>query len=102
MNAHDILLTVSEESGISHDDILRPDHHWRYAWPRQLAMLLIRERCGYSLHKIARIMRRDHTTILHGCRAARDRMTAVPDYAALHARVCDRLDRPTATEEVNP
>lgn len=95
MTPRDILGAVSQASGIDIADLLGPSHCWRYAWPRQLVYLLVREHCEKSLPWIAAFMNReDHTTALHGCRAARDRMQAVPEYRALHDRVLAALTIP--------
>jgi len=42
------------------------------AWPRQDAMLAMSED-GFSLKQIGRFFKRDHTTVLHGIRAAKAR-----------------------------
>ncbi len=43
--------------------------------PRQVAMYLSRELTGYSLMEIGASFRRDHTTIMHGIQATRERMS---------------------------
>lgn len=90
--ARDIIQAVAEESGVHRINLLSHSRRWGYVWPRQLMQLLMREHTGLSLHQIARETRReDHTTVMHGCRAARDRMLAVPAYRELHDRVVARL-----------
>ena len=44
------------------------------ARPRQIAMLLAREMTKHSLPRLAGFFKRDHTTIMHGIRAARHRI----------------------------
>lgn len=62
--AHDV--TLEELRGRSHQRAI--------AWPRQDAMRLL-AKAGYSMPEIGRYLgRRDHTTILHGIRAAEARM----------------------------
>ena len=52
-----------------------------YVYPRQLTYLLLRDYCPFkSLPEIARFMHRDHTTVLHGIRVARKRLTDNPEY----------------------
>lgn len=46
--------------------------------PRQEAMLIMHE-AGYSMPRIGRFFRRDHTTVLHGIRAAKARMAKAPE-----------------------
>lgn len=93
MTARDILAVVAEESGIGMRGLLE-DRSWRAARIRQIAMLLLRER-GMSYHQIKRRLRRkDHTTIIQGCRAMRERLArpaAFPEYRALHDRVVARM-----------
>jgi len=52
------------------------------AWPRQVAMMLAREMTTLSYPQIARRFgNRDHTTVIHGIRAVRQRMAKNPHYA---------------------
>ena len=46
--------------------------------PRQEAMLIMHE-AGYSMPRIGRFFSRDHTTVLHGIRAAKARMAKAPE-----------------------
>ena len=90
--AHEIIRTVAEEAGVQVEGLLCRSRCHIVAWPRQLAYLLIQRQCGMSLQQIAREMhRKDHTTILHGFRAARRRLLVDPSYRALHDRVVARL-----------
>lgn len=57
-------ITVAELRGTS--------RQVRYAHPRQEAMLIMHE-AGYSMPRIGRFFHRDHTTVLHGIRAAKAR-----------------------------
>lgn len=45
--------------------------------------------CETSYPELARYLRRDHTSILSGCRKARAMADADPDYAALLARITE-------------
>jgi chromosomal replication initiation ATPase DnaA len=54
-------------------DIRGPRRDRAVAWPRQQAMLMMHQ-AGYSLPMIGRFFKRDHTTILHGVRAAKSRL----------------------------
>src|SRR3546814_3370461 len=90
-----ILAAFSQESGIGMDELLA-DRSWHTARVRQIAMLLLRERRGLSWHHIKLALRRnDHTTVLRGCRAMRERLkrpAAFPEICALHDRVVARLE----------
>lgn len=49
------------------------------SWPRQQFMAEAHATGFYSLPRIGNFLNRDHTTILHGIRAYRDRMQAARD-----------------------
>lgn len=73
--AQDIIREVAEDHGLTVSDLLGPSKRRKYAWPRQEAMLRMREETELSYPQIARLLRRkDHTTIWHGERAARQRI----------------------------
>jgi chromosomal replication initiation ATPase DnaA len=57
------------------EDFQGPERHRPIAWARQDFMLSA-ERAGYSLSEIGRFLNRDHTTVLHGIRAAKKREAA--------------------------
>jgi chromosomal replication initiator protein len=62
--------------GISSEELVSSGRSTRIAWPRQLAMYLARELTGASLPAIGREFGgRDHTTVLHACRRASDRIS---------------------------
>lgn len=95
--ARAIIRTVAEEAGIGVEEMLGTDRSWRVARFRQIAMILLRER-GLSLHQIKRLVRRgDHTTVVHGCRAMRERLARphlYPEYRALYDRARAKLTLP--------
>ena len=73
--AQDIIREVAEDHDLTVSDLLSPSRRRKYAWPRQEAMLRMREETELSYPQIARLLRReDHTTILYGVRAARQRI----------------------------
>ena len=58
---------------ITPQDLLGQGRHQRVAWPRQIAMTLCREMSRRSLPDIGNHFgNRDHTTVLHGCKAVLD------------------------------
>lgn len=65
-------------------DLMTSAYRWRKAaWPRQVAMYLVRELTDHSLPSIGRHFgNRDHTTVLHACRAVQKRMAFDPLYRA--------------------
>lgn len=62
---------VAADFNVPHDLFFSNSRVRPAARPRQVAMLLARELTHHSLPNIGRFFRRDHTTILHGIRAAR-------------------------------
>lgn len=71
------------------------DRHRKVAWPRQIAMYLTRELTGASLPMIGRHFGRDHTTVLHACRAVTRRLSD----PSFHAKVQDIIGAvPTCRE----
>lgn len=69
----DIAWEVAQEHGLSLDDIRNGSRAFRFSHPRQEAMRRAHE-AGYSLPQIARFWGYDHTTVLHGVRAAQKRL----------------------------
>jgi chromosomal replication initiator protein len=65
--------------GLTEAELLSAARSARIAWPRQLAMYLARELTGESLPAIGRQFGgRDHTTVLHACRRAGERVRTDP------------------------
>lgn len=73
--AQEIIREVAGKYDIEVSDLLSRSKRPKYAWPRQEAMLRMREETELSYPQIARLLRRDcHTTIITGVRAARQRI----------------------------
>jgi chromosomal replication initiator protein len=69
--------------GLSADELVSSARSSRIAWPRQVAMYIARELTGASLPAIGREFGgRDHTTVLHACRRATERMSSDSDSRA--------------------
>lgn len=75
---HAIAAIAAAAGGIEFDQLLGPRRARRLARPRQMVCYLARQHCpGLSLPDIARLLRRkDHTTVLHACRATEARLSA--------------------------
>lgn len=83
---------VAGSFGLSTDELLSPSRAARISWPRQLAMFLAREQTGQSLPAIGTAFGgRDHTTVLHACRRAAERLETDPSAARLAAELRDRI-----------
>ncbi len=66
--------------GITREELLSTARAARVAWPRQLAMYLAREHTGASLPAIGTAFGgRNHTTVLHACRRATERLATDPE-----------------------
>jgi chromosomal replication initiator protein len=75
----DIQAAACSHFGVTADELLSASRSQRVAWPRQLAMYLSREITGESLPSIGRSFGgRDHTTVLHACRRAGERIESDP------------------------
>jgi chromosomal replication initiator protein len=65
--------------GLTEAELLSSTRSARVAWPRQLAMYLARELTSESLPAIGRQFGgRDHTTVMHACRRAGQRLQTDP------------------------
>lgn len=66
---------VAEAFGVTRDELLSASRAARVTWPRQVAMYLAREHTRETLPAIgARFGGRDHSTVLHACKRAADRL----------------------------
>ncbi len=94
-----IVNAVCRECGIKKSSLLGRAKSDYYVRPRQLAMLVIRELLPQaSAPDIGRIFGRDHTTILHGIKRARERIDWCDDtreaYVAIRAELGVPMEEP--------
>jgi len=83
---------TAEEFGLTIDELLSSSRAGRLTWPRQVAMFLARRHTAETLPAIgAHFGGRNHTTVLHACRRAAERLAADPDAAAIVRRLTERL-----------
>jgi chromosomal replication initiator protein len=68
-----IILEVAAEAGVTSAELRGRSRKASYAGPRHLAMYRAKHEAKASLRKIARVFGRDHTSVLHGIRAAEER-----------------------------
>lgn len=62
-----ILKTIAQEYGLTMDELIGQSRSQRVAFPRQVAMYMLREESELSLPKIGEILGgRDHTTVMYG------------------------------------
>jgi chromosomal replication initiator protein len=92
---------VAETFGLTRDELLSPSRAARVAWPRQVAMYLAREHTHETLPAIgARFGGRDHSTVLHACKRATDRIRTDPDAYDAVTRITARLTDATGQTAV--
>jgi chromosomal replication initiator protein len=81
-----------EACGVTLDDLLSPSRAARVAFARQVAMYLARELTDATLPAIGRAFgNRNHTTVLHACRRAEERMAQDPDTFETVRRLTEEL-----------
>jgi len=72
----EIKAAACQKFGITAEELVSAGRTARLAWPRQVAMYLARELTQESLPAIGREFGgRDHTTVLHACKRAAERMS---------------------------
>ena len=94
VSAQDVVRIVAEVAGISVEDMHSQSRRRPIAWPRQMAYLIMRQRCPHLSYPQIGLYcgHRDHTTVLYGVVQAKERIEAVPEYAALYKRAIGKVD----------
>lgn len=87
MFAHKIFDLISHHYGIKVTELRSTIRTPSIALPRQIAMYLVKSQTGASLKEIAKIFRRDHTTILHACKKIEKLLTTDSSLAAAIAAI---------------
>jgi chromosomal replication initiator protein len=83
---------TAEAFGLTRDELLSDSRVAAIAWPRQVAMYLAREHTGATLPAIGRSFGgRNHTTVLHACRRATQRLADDPEAFEIIRRLTDEL-----------
>ncbi len=84
---------TAQAFGLTREELLSANRSPRLAWPRQVAMYLAREHTGATLPAIGKgFGGRNHTTVMHACRRATERLASDPDAFAIVRRLTDSLD----------
>ena len=85
---------VARHYGLTLEDMKLMVRHHRVSHPRQVAMWLCRELTTNSLPRLGRFFGyRDHTTILHGCRAVDMRRAHDPELDVVIQKITEKLRR---------
>jgi chromosomal replication initiator protein len=91
----EIQQATCERLGISPEALCSPDRSARVAWARQVAMYLSRELTDATLPAIGRAFGgRNHTTVLHACRRATERIAADSEASELVRGLTEQLREP--------
>jgi chromosomal replication initiator protein len=86
---------VAEAFSLTREELVSPSRAARVAWPRQVAMYLAREHTHETLPAIGRRFGgRDHSTVLHACKRAADRIGTDPDAYDAVTKITARLTSP--------
>jgi len=92
----EIQAATCERLGISREALSSPDRSARVAWARQVAMYLSRELTDATLPAIGRAFGgRNHTTVLHACRRATERIARDADAHELVRSLTAMLQQPS-------
>lgn len=76
-----IISMVSEEFGVSIEQIMSSRRDRKYVEPRQIAMYLIRKYVRMAFKDISMMFGgRDHTTAIHSINTVKDHMKTEPQY----------------------
>lgn len=74
-------------------ELVGPCRARRLSWPRQIAMVLVRQKVRSSLPEIGRRFGgRDHTTVMHALRAVADRRKGNSRFAADYSEIERRVE----------
>jgi len=82
---------IEQHYGVQHGDLKQTIRTAKTVEPRQIAYYLLREMGGASLMKIARILDRDHTTVLHGINKANERLQRDNAFAERVATITQQI-----------
>ena len=88
----EILEIVSKNCNVSVGDILSKTRIREIVEARQLFCYIIRERFGYPLSKVGRMVNRDHATAIYSIKSHKDRCDVLRDYRELTKRVISEVD----------
>lgn len=72
-----VQLAVVEFFRVGLDEITGNSHLPNVVFPRHVGMYLCRK-AGFTLHEIGRAFGKDHTSVIHACKAVQDRMDTDP------------------------
>ena len=78
--------------GLTREELVSDGRSQRITWPRQLAMYLSREHTAQSLPAIGQAFgARNHTTVMHACKRAAERLRSDPDVSDTVRTLSERI-----------
>jgi chromosomal replication initiator protein len=85
---------VAEHFAVTVQELVSSSRAARFAWPRQIAIQLVRDLTHTPLTAIGEAFGgRNHATVLHACKRVSERVAASPEDAADLAQIAGRLAR---------
>ena len=96
----EILEIVSKNCNVTVTDILSRTRIREIAEARQLFCYIIRERFGYPLSRVGRVVNRDHATAIHSIRAHKNRCDVIKEYRDLTKKVMSDIDYLYSTHHI--
>lgn len=85
--ARELVNVVAEACGLTEHEIMFGGKEPAFAFPRQIAMRLIRQDLRMSFQRIGRMFHKDHGTVIHAIDAVQKRMDTEPVIARLVADI---------------
>jgi len=85
-----ILQAISNHYGYSEEDIVGARRWADLVWPRHVAMSLARDE-GALLREIGEVFKRNHQTVINGCRNVRNLCETEPRLAREYERLKERF-----------
>ncbi len=88
-----VLRAVCDVTGFEKSELLGERRHAKIAKARQIFMKLCFERARQmSKTQIGKVIRRDHTTVIHGLRAAEKSMNTSPEFRDMYHKAAAALE----------
>jgi len=91
LKKEEILEIISEECGVNVNDVMKKIRRTELVKVRHIYSAILRKYYGFSYPKIAEIMDKDHTTIIHSVDTFRNRYINEEDYRNLTNKIYDRI-----------
>ncbi|NIZ63302.1 hypothetical protein DL239_20245 [Sedimentitalea sp. CY04] len=90
---------VCDHYGLRREDLIGADRKRVFSWPRQMAMAICCEFTKLSQPEIGRRFGgRDHSTVIHGCKAVETRRANIPEHQVDYEKITSALAGITRAE----